>query len=226
MGNNMINPNNDDICPICYIDMKKNKKVLSCSHTFHSTCIDTWTSSNPTCPLCRASIIKEQSLSTPTPIPISILHIKLLILIFYIIFLISDSVYMYFIYKSYDFITMDNSTGTPIMLVNNFDFIISFHSIVHIIHILNIIVIFKYFISIDKFILMTFAGILMFDIILSRPIIKNINNNDFKLHFIILLLLSYFFHIIYIIFKKYMIYKYSEHIKYKKYILICKGDCI
>lgn len=45
-------------CVICLeqIDEEKNdKKTLTCNHTFHSTCIDTWLQQKKECPICRLS---------------------------------------------------------------------------------------------------------------------------------------------------------------------------
>ena len=42
-------------CPIC-LDVVKSPVLLTCTHRFCATCIDTWSNRNPTCPLCRATI--------------------------------------------------------------------------------------------------------------------------------------------------------------------------
>ena len=44
------------ICVICFDDLDNNKKILTCGHTFHNNCIDTWTKINPICPYCRKYI--------------------------------------------------------------------------------------------------------------------------------------------------------------------------
>lgn len=41
-------------CPICYD--KSASETVDCNHKFCSTCLDTWTKINSTCPLCRAPI--------------------------------------------------------------------------------------------------------------------------------------------------------------------------
>lgn len=41
-------------CPICYD--KEASETVDCNHKFCSTCLDTWTKINSTCPLCRAHI--------------------------------------------------------------------------------------------------------------------------------------------------------------------------
>ena len=43
-----------DLCPICYD--KSASESVDCKHKFCSTCLDTWTKINSTCPLCRAPI--------------------------------------------------------------------------------------------------------------------------------------------------------------------------
>jgi hypothetical protein len=42
-------------CPIC-LDVVKSPVLLTCTHRFCATCIDTWSKRNPTCPLCRGTI--------------------------------------------------------------------------------------------------------------------------------------------------------------------------
>ena len=44
--------NDPDDCPIC-MEKLTYKTHLQCGHCFHDDCIDTWLSSNNTCPLCR-----------------------------------------------------------------------------------------------------------------------------------------------------------------------------
>ena len=46
-----------DECSICLTSQKKSLKVLECSHTFHTDCINMWTASTPKCPLCRAPVV-------------------------------------------------------------------------------------------------------------------------------------------------------------------------
>ena len=43
-----------DSCPICYENCPS--ETVDCKHKFCSTCLDTWTKINSTCPLCRAPI--------------------------------------------------------------------------------------------------------------------------------------------------------------------------
>jgi len=44
--------NDPDDCPIC-MEKLNYKTHLQCGHCFHDDCIDSWFSSNNTCPLCR-----------------------------------------------------------------------------------------------------------------------------------------------------------------------------
>lgn len=48
----------DCYCAICMEDPKDGDKwkILPCTHKFHPDCIDTWSATNPTCPLCRGDI--------------------------------------------------------------------------------------------------------------------------------------------------------------------------
>ena len=68
------NPNIEK-CPICYGDMLQPRltKTLRCGHKFHRKCIDQWTATNPSCPLCRTSIEPERPyhLQRPISMPIS-----------------------------------------------------------------------------------------------------------------------------------------------------------
>ena len=43
----------NDICSICQEEILKNEKELSCGHSFHKKCINTWLDENNTCPNCR-----------------------------------------------------------------------------------------------------------------------------------------------------------------------------
>ncbi|XVE79892.1 hypothetical protein DITRI_Ditri14bG0093600 [Diplodiscus trichospermus] len=47
-------------CPICLGEFAEGEKVRvlpKCSHGFHAKCIDTWLSSNSSCPLCRQALL-------------------------------------------------------------------------------------------------------------------------------------------------------------------------
>ncbi|KAH9500984.1 Protein trc8 [Bulinus truncatus] len=46
---------NDDICPICYQEMKE-AVVIKCSHVFHKNCLQKWLSIQETCPLCHTDL--------------------------------------------------------------------------------------------------------------------------------------------------------------------------
>ena len=51
--------NNIFICSICFEPLNSryyNNTTTSCSHTFHSTCINTWVTYSNTCPICRSLI--------------------------------------------------------------------------------------------------------------------------------------------------------------------------
>jgi hypothetical protein len=40
-------------CPICTKDLKNNVVTLQCGHMFHKNCINQWTKTSDTCPICR-----------------------------------------------------------------------------------------------------------------------------------------------------------------------------
>lgn len=42
------------MCSICYDNTDNDKVILTlCMHKFHDQCLNTWTSINNTCPICR-----------------------------------------------------------------------------------------------------------------------------------------------------------------------------
>jgi len=45
-------------CSICYTT-STDKKIIKCGHEFCHKCIDTWTKTNNTCPICRAPITEQ-----------------------------------------------------------------------------------------------------------------------------------------------------------------------
>ncbi len=53
-------------CSICFGSLNKNNKIkkLSCSHEYHTDCINTWFTLNKTCPLCR-SVINTCDINVP-----------------------------------------------------------------------------------------------------------------------------------------------------------------
>lgn len=63
-----LEPNNNDICPICMGSMdfynlnqrgqaeQENVTQLACSHKFHDDCIREWKENNNTCPVCRKNM--------------------------------------------------------------------------------------------------------------------------------------------------------------------------
>jgi hypothetical protein len=49
-------------CSICYdsINASTGHCTLSCSHSYHIQCLTKWSSTNPTCPLCRHSLSETE----------------------------------------------------------------------------------------------------------------------------------------------------------------------
>ena len=49
----------EEYCSIC-LESKHNKRVkyLSCKHSFHVKCINTWLQKSEVCPLCRSTVRK------------------------------------------------------------------------------------------------------------------------------------------------------------------------
>ncbi len=45
----------DNNCSICLNELKDNLTKLSCSHIFHTSCIENWKNYQQNCPYCRAS---------------------------------------------------------------------------------------------------------------------------------------------------------------------------
>ena len=43
-------------CPICLEDLTSDTLSLVCSHTFHKQCVEQWTETESTCPVCRAQL--------------------------------------------------------------------------------------------------------------------------------------------------------------------------
>jgi Ring finger domain len=51
-----------DVCAVCFDDIQSsNSTLLSCSHRFHTNCIDRWLRSNHTCPVCRDTASYSES---------------------------------------------------------------------------------------------------------------------------------------------------------------------
>ena len=42
-----------ETCPVCFENINKNSKILSCGHMFHMDCILKWFVQSETCPVCR-----------------------------------------------------------------------------------------------------------------------------------------------------------------------------
>lgn len=55
-----------ELCAICYEDLSKDIKKLSCSHYFHTKCIDVWLNKNNTCPCCRTYVLREENIHNMT----------------------------------------------------------------------------------------------------------------------------------------------------------------
>lgn len=51
-------------CPVCLEAMEDNqlKRTLRCNHTYHAACIESWSTKNAICPVCRASVIPDMGL--------------------------------------------------------------------------------------------------------------------------------------------------------------------
>lgn len=51
-------------CAICLSEFEEKeavKEVPFCKHVFHPICIDTWLSSNVTCPVCRSAQLSKET---------------------------------------------------------------------------------------------------------------------------------------------------------------------
>ena len=61
----------ENICPICYEDINASTGSvnLSCAHTFHLTCINTWFSRQDqgSCPCCRKEMGEKETVPLPDP---------------------------------------------------------------------------------------------------------------------------------------------------------------
>ena len=60
-GNTELSNEKCESCTICISDFQKgeNIRVLDCSHSFHSECIDTWMKDNASCPLCKKNFASK-----------------------------------------------------------------------------------------------------------------------------------------------------------------------
>jgi len=58
VNNETIDEEKNETCTICFDCFKKNEKAstLSCSHMFHTKCIQEWGYYKPNCPICREKI--------------------------------------------------------------------------------------------------------------------------------------------------------------------------
>ncbi|XP_047329413.1 RING-H2 finger protein ATL66-like [Impatiens glandulifera] len=69
-------PSKDGECSIClgcFQEGEKVKVLPLCKHGFHSECVDTWLKNRPSCPLCRGSVVRVDSVVHPEvdDVPIS-----------------------------------------------------------------------------------------------------------------------------------------------------------
>lgn len=46
-------------CSICWNTLDAHVAETDCNHKFHTKCLTTWARKNPTCPLCRASLVED-----------------------------------------------------------------------------------------------------------------------------------------------------------------------
>lgn len=56
----IVEESDQETCSICRNNYEENsicRKINSCNHKFHSTCLDSWLADNRTCPLCRTSVV-------------------------------------------------------------------------------------------------------------------------------------------------------------------------
>ena len=59
--NTSVGTNQDDIqdCSICWNTLDARVAETDCNHKFHTKCLTTWARKNPTCPICRASLVED-----------------------------------------------------------------------------------------------------------------------------------------------------------------------
>ena len=50
-----------ELCSICWDSLEMHIAETDCNHKFHTKCLNTWTRKNPTCPLCRKSLVHNHS---------------------------------------------------------------------------------------------------------------------------------------------------------------------
>ncbi|KAI4318245.1 hypothetical protein L6164_026033 [Bauhinia variegata] len=54
------------ICLSVFQEDEKLKVLPECGHSYHSECLEKWLSANPSCPLCRASLLQVNSMGKLT----------------------------------------------------------------------------------------------------------------------------------------------------------------
>ena len=47
---------NEEICSICLDNIKQEKTITQCNHSFHTFCINNWLGKRKNCPICRTEI--------------------------------------------------------------------------------------------------------------------------------------------------------------------------
>ncbi|CAJ1942043.1 unnamed protein product [Sphenostylis stenocarpa] len=60
----------DATCAVCLGEFEEGEELRTlpeCMHSFHVTCIDTWLSSHPSCPVCRAHATPSPAVEHPSP---------------------------------------------------------------------------------------------------------------------------------------------------------------
>lgn len=51
----------DDNCPICIQLIQQNKFKTACGHVFHKVCLTQWKERSLSCPICRDSLTRDNS---------------------------------------------------------------------------------------------------------------------------------------------------------------------
>jgi hypothetical protein len=53
----------EEVCSICrqvFEDQEICRRITGCQHFFHHACVDSWIVRNPTCPMCRNTIVANE----------------------------------------------------------------------------------------------------------------------------------------------------------------------
>lgn len=70
----VLEANTDNNCAVCQDSMDQGatvRKINTCGHTFHRTCIDTWFQTNVHCPTCRHDVRERVAATTAATAPSS-----------------------------------------------------------------------------------------------------------------------------------------------------------